>query len=373
MAGNNSPRLAPRYIENVQITAREVQERLQKYNSLRVLILGKSGVGKSSLVNALFGYSKVAKVGVIKPETSSVQEYDLKLGDVTIKIFDTPGFVSGERKSNKKCLQNIRDVCKCADVIFLCFRMDGHSKDLEEPLNLLARSFDKKSKFWSKTMVVFTMANRVIPAGRHRRRTGDDYNDFIFGEFKGAVKAILEKKSIVIEENQFVRAGNPDVLDEGGERLANHSKFDDSKEWTPDFLIQCFKSECWSEDAKATLLRANWRKFRTTAVSAAGVAPVLEGAGIAMIVVGAGASVAGPMGLPLTVTLCVAGSALCISGIVAAKVSTASAHQVHSTKKKTKEYVAQVHEDSRRSTGADNDPQPESGGTNAIPMVPMGQ
>ena len=374
MAGKNSPQPAPQYVQDVQITDLKVQERLKKYNSLRVLVLGKSGVGKSSLVNALFGSSKVAKVGTINAETPGVKCYDLELGDVIIKIFDTPGFMSGESKSNKKYLQNIRDVCKCADVVFLCFRMEGHSKDLEEPLNLLARSFDKKSKFWSKTMIVFTMANRVIPTGPHRHRPRDEYNGFIFSEFKEAVKALLKKKSIEIDDNQFVRAGHPDVLNEG-ERLANHSKFDDSKEWTPDFLIQCFKSECWSEDAKATLLRANWGKIHTisTALSAAG-APVLEGAGIACVVIGAGSSVAGPMAWPVSLTLFIAGGVLCAAGIAAATLTPAAvAGDVYSKKKKAIEYVKKVHDGSKHSTATAIEPQPNSGGTNAIPMDPMQQ
>ena len=350
---SSRPQQAPPYIENIQITAREVQERLNQYKSLRVLILGKSGVGKSSLINALFGCVKVAGIGTLNAETSEVEDYDLELGGVIVKIYDTPGFLDGESKKNKKHLQKIRDVCKCVDIIFLCFRMDGHSKDLEEPLNLLASSFDKESNFWSKTMVVFTMANRVIPTGPHRRHTKDDYNNLIFSEFKKVVKAILKRKSIAIEENQFVRAGNPDELDE--ELQANQSVYDDSKTWTPDFLIQCFKSNCWSKDAKAALLRAKWGKIRTAStLTSFASAPVLGGAGVTLVVIGAGSSIAGPIAWPISITLVVIGGVLCATAVaIPTIIPSGIAAGFHFKRKKEEDYVEHIHASSKSSADTD--------------------
>mgnify|MGYP002519665734 CR=1 FL=1 len=54
---------------------------------LNVLIMGKTGVGKSTLINAIFG-SKVAKTGSGKPITQQIQEHQI---NDDFSIFDSKG------------------------------------------------------------------------------------------------------------------------------------------------------------------------------------------------------------------------------------------------------------------------------------------
>jgi uncharacterized protein len=56
----------------------------------RVGILGKTGVGKSSLCNALFG-ADVAAISHVESCTRKIQEITLKIGSGTIKLVDLPG------------------------------------------------------------------------------------------------------------------------------------------------------------------------------------------------------------------------------------------------------------------------------------------
>lgn len=120
--------------------------------------MGKSGVGKSSFVNCMFG-CKMADIGLVKPETSQVNSYNLKLENkgVSIRTYDTPGFGTN-KKCNQKIIQEIQKVCELVDVIFLCFRMDDQFRAEDElTVTLLAEKF--KGKFWEKTLIVFTRAN----------------------------------------------------------------------------------------------------------------------------------------------------------------------------------------------------------------------
>lgn len=57
---------------------------------LNILILGATGVGKSSLLNAAFGY-EVAKTGVVAPVTHGLRPYDGLMGGIPCKIYDSAG------------------------------------------------------------------------------------------------------------------------------------------------------------------------------------------------------------------------------------------------------------------------------------------
>lgn len=64
----------------------QAREALKKVNSkLNVLIVGKTGVGKSTLINAVFG-DKVAKTGSGKPITQEITEIKV---NKNFSIYDT--------------------------------------------------------------------------------------------------------------------------------------------------------------------------------------------------------------------------------------------------------------------------------------------
>ena len=69
---------------------------------VNIIVAGKTGVGKSSLINYIFG-KEVAKVGDGQPVTQEIQEYDLENDNIT--LFDTKGI---EVKDYEKTLDNIK-------------------------------------------------------------------------------------------------------------------------------------------------------------------------------------------------------------------------------------------------------------------------
>ena len=69
---------------------------------VNIIVAGKTGVGKSSLINYIFG-KEVAKVGDGQPVTQEIQEYDLENDNIT--LFDTKGI---EAKDYEKILDNIK-------------------------------------------------------------------------------------------------------------------------------------------------------------------------------------------------------------------------------------------------------------------------
>ncbi len=65
-------------------------------NSPSILIVGDTGVGKSSLINAVFGFDK-AKVGNGKPVTMDFDYYEAT-PTRPVNLYDSKGFELGDEK-----------------------------------------------------------------------------------------------------------------------------------------------------------------------------------------------------------------------------------------------------------------------------------
>ena len=64
-----------------------------RYNAV---IIGQTGVGKSSLINYLYG-EKIAETGVGKPVTTNgFHEYDFELNGLPVCLFDSWGLEVGK-------------------------------------------------------------------------------------------------------------------------------------------------------------------------------------------------------------------------------------------------------------------------------------
>ena len=104
-------------------------------DGLHILVIGKSGTGKSALVNNMIG-KKVAKEGdPPHAETTEVTEY-VRLGN---HIYDSPGLQDGADID-----EGLKDKYKDVDLILYCIKMNDriHADD-EDAIKKLSRAFRK--------------------------------------------------------------------------------------------------------------------------------------------------------------------------------------------------------------------------------------
>ena len=108
----------------------EAQKKLGRAN---IIITGKTGVGKSTLINSVFGQD-LAKVGVGTPVTKNIQEYT-KDG-IPISLFDTRGLELGNYQEIAKELKDEIGKRRGADPdkhIHICwYCINDTSKRLED-------------------------------------------------------------------------------------------------------------------------------------------------------------------------------------------------------------------------------------------------
>jgi len=155
------------------------EEKISEENKLNVLIIGKTGVGKSTLINSLFN-EELVKTGVGKPVTEYIEE--ISNSDNTISFFDTIGI---NISNYKEVFDNLENFIKEKNndsnednhihVAWLCIS-DGSSRieDCETSLEKLitsylptmivvTKSYYDESEFCEEIKTLCPNVKKIIP------------------------------------------------------------------------------------------------------------------------------------------------------------------------------------------------------------------
>ena len=131
----------------------------KRQNRLTILITGKTGVGKSRLVNALVG-ERVAKEGRSKSAcTDTVTSYRAEINGVDVVVWDSPGLQDGTC-NERLYLQDMESkLSQGFDVMIYCISMtDTRFYEADKSaIRTLTKEFG--SKLWENGVVALTFAN----------------------------------------------------------------------------------------------------------------------------------------------------------------------------------------------------------------------
>jgi uncharacterized protein (DUF697 family)/GTPase SAR1 family protein len=141
-----------------------IQKEYKEMKTLNVMILGKTGVGKSTLINNMFS-QKMAETGIGKPVTDKIRK--IEKPDFPLAIYDTPGLelcgenavdsllmeVIGEIKSGIKS----GDISKAIHCIWYCISTPSHRFEQAE-INFLKKFLDETSNYNVPVIIVLTQS-----------------------------------------------------------------------------------------------------------------------------------------------------------------------------------------------------------------------
>ena len=129
--------------------------------SVKILVIGRTGTGKSTLINNILG-RKIASVGHrLYPETRTVSAYKKEIYGVNVTVCDTPGL--GDASGNEEeYMKNIKAYCGDPDLVIFCLSMDNtrwHTDD-ENAIMIVTKHLGKE--IWEYSMLVLTFADKFI-------------------------------------------------------------------------------------------------------------------------------------------------------------------------------------------------------------------
>lgn len=121
--------------KNMLLKIKEKEKAIKALNEgLKISIVGRPNVGKSSLLNLLTGYQR-AIVSDVAGTTRDILDTDAMIGEIPVKLFDTAGIRKTadtvEQIGVNMAKQNLRD----ADIVFVLF--DGSQKLKKEDMEVI--------------------------------------------------------------------------------------------------------------------------------------------------------------------------------------------------------------------------------------------
>lgn len=215
---------------------------------IKILLSGKTGVGKSHLTNALIGEELAEEGDDVDPETDEVTPYEFVKNKVNVTVFDTPGLADATGQ-DEEYLRKIQAKESNFDLFLFCTELNTvrFRNDDMETMKKLTSTLGPQ--LWDHAIVVLTFANEVRPSPSKKAKDVDE-KDFFNNRFRGFKRKIQEVLiQVGVPENV---ANNVPFVPAGDLREPN---LPDRDNWLTAFWVAAFKRI--NRKAKAAFLLAN--------------------------------------------------------------------------------------------------------------------
>lgn len=178
---------------------------------LSFLVTGKTGVGKSRLVNALVGRNVAVEGRQRDSCTNTTTSHKVVIEGIDVLVWDSPGLQDGDANY----LENLKSVNSKhgLDVVIYCLKMNDKKFYVEDKMAIrkLTEGFGKE--VWKKTVIALTFANTIQDPDE------EDHEIYFLEEFtewerqlRGAPNGILRNEldidSEVLTALPIVAVGN---------------------------------------------------------------------------------------------------------------------------------------------------------------------
>lgn len=152
-----------------------IRREYKDLKTLNVMVLGKSGVGKSTLINNMFG-QKVCKTGTGRPVTNEIERHSIP--DFPLAIYDTPGIELGGKNTADKLVEAAAaeidrgiasgDIEQAIHCIWYCVSTPSHRFEQAE-IDFLKNLMDRTARYQVPVIVVLTQSYSVKDASAMKK------------------------------------------------------------------------------------------------------------------------------------------------------------------------------------------------------------
>uniref|UniRef100_J3N4N7 AIG1-type G domain-containing protein n=1 Tax=Oryza brachyantha TaxID=4533 RepID=J3N4N7_ORYBR len=230
--------------------AQDMAERLEAAGgpldfSCTILVLGKTGVGKSATINSIFDDARL-ETNAFDTSTRKVQEVVGAVEGIKVKVIDTPGLScsSSDQHYNQKVLNSVKRLISRnpPDIVLYFDRLDMQTRDYGDVplLQTITRVFG--ASIWFNAIVVLTHAASAPPDGPNGIPLS--YEMFVTQRSHVVQQAIRQAAGDVRLMNPVSLVENHSACrtNRAGQRVLPNGHV-----WKPQLLLLCFASKVLAE------------------------------------------------------------------------------------------------------------------------------
>ncbi|XP_010526901.1 PREDICTED: translocase of chloroplast 120, chloroplastic [Tarenaya hassleriana] len=223
--------------------------------SCTIMVLGKSGVGKSATINSIFDEVKFV-TDAFQMGTKKVQDVEGFVQGIKVRVIDTPGLLPSwsDQRQNEKILNSVKNFIKKTppDIILYLDRLDLQSRDSGDMplLHTITNIFGQS--IWFNAIVVLTHAASAPPDGPNG--TASSYDMFVTQRSHVIQQAIRQAAGDLRLMNPVSLVENHSACrtNRAGQRVLPNGQV-----WKPHLLLLSFASKILAEASALLDLQDN--------------------------------------------------------------------------------------------------------------------
>ena len=216
---------------------------------------GKTGTGKSALINGIVGADVAVEGRNFMRGTYEVKEFNLTRNEVKIVIWCAPGLQDTVEVQGEYMKMMKRKGCGNADLVLYCTRMDDTRLRVDDIAAIKKLTDGFGEQIWRHTLFILTFANKVErlirrPKKGQPKKSEEEIQQMQRDYFKQRIKEWKEKLGESLRE-AGVSSENIIVVPAGYDEVRG---FPDREDWLSPLFYACLSQ--MKPDARAGLFKA---------------------------------------------------------------------------------------------------------------------